>query len=110
MNLILDILLLSVAIFIVAQLLPGVRVKDFGTAVVVAVVYSVIHYLLFRILVFLALPFVLLTFGLFVFVINALLLWLTAKLVSDFKVSGFGTTLLASLLITLCSLVLKAVF
>lgn len=104
---IINILLLSVAIFIVAQILPGIEVKGFGTAVLVALVYSLIHFLLFWILVVLSLPFVLLTFGLFIFVINAFLLWLTSRLISDFRVSGVGTTLLASVLITVCSTLLR---
>lgn len=105
-----DILLLTIAIFVVAKLLPGIRIKSFGTAVLVAVVYSVVHFFLYRILTILTFPFILLTFGLFVFIINAALLYLTSKLVSDFKLAGFGTTLLASLLISLCSVVLRSIF
>lgn len=105
-----NIVLLAVAVFLVAQILPGIQVRNFATALIVAVVYSVIYFLLFWVLTILALPFVLLTFGLFVFVINAFLLWLTSQLVADFKVQGVVTTLVASLLITLCSMLLRAVF
>ncbi len=105
-----NVLLLAVAIFLVAQILPGIQVRSFSTALVVAIVYSLIHFLLFWILSLLALPFIILTFGLFVFVINAFLLWLTSQLVSDFKVRGWLPTLLASLLISLCSMLLRAIF
>ncbi len=110
LNALWNVLLLAVAIFVVAQVLPGIRVKSFATALVVAIVYSLVHFFLFWILTILALPFIILTFGLFVFVINAFLLWLTSQLVADFKVQGIVTTLLASLLISLCSMLLRAIF
>jgi putative membrane protein len=109
-NLIWTLLLLSVAVFLVAQLLPGIRLKNFGTAVIVAVVYSLISYLLGSILLFLALPFMIITFGLFKFVINAFLLWITDKLMDDFEIDGIGTTLLAAVLITIMDSVLRWIF
>ena len=105
-----NILLLSVAVFVAAHVVPGIRVKGFGTAVAVAVVYRVISFLLFWILVFLSFPFVLVTFGLFIFVINAFLLWLTSRVLDNFNVDGFGSALLGSLLISLCSVILRAIF
>ena len=75
-----------------------------------AVVYSLVHFFLYRLLTILTFPFILLTFGLFIFIINAVLLYLTSKLVSDFKLAGFGTTILASLLISACSVILRGIF
>ncbi|MFQ5751657.1 MAG: phage holin family protein [bacterium] len=105
-----NILLLSVIIFVVAQLMPGIRLKNFATAILVAVVYSVINFLLFKILAFLAFPLIFVTFGLFVFIINAALLWLTDQLIEDFEIKGIGTTLIAAVLITLGNMLLKWIF
>jgi putative membrane protein len=105
-----NILLLSVAVFVVAQILPGVRIKGFGTAVVVAVVYSVINFLLYRILVFLSFPLMIVSLGLFAIIINAFLLWLTDLLIEDFEIRGFGTTIIASILISLSNMVLRWIF
>ncbi len=105
-----NVLILSVAVFIVARLLPGIHLKGFGTAVVVALVYSVVNFLLYRILVFLALPFMILTFGLFGIVINAFLLWLTDQLIEDFKIDGCMTTIVASVLISLANMLLQWLF
>lgn len=104
------ILLLSVAIFVVAQLMPGIRLKNFGTAVVVAVVYSVVNFLLYKILVFLSLPLIFISLGLFVIIINAFLLWLTDKLIENFEIKGIGTTILASIFISLINLLLQWIF
>ncbi|MFQ5709132.1 MAG: phage holin family protein [bacterium] len=110
MHIIWNLLLLSVAIFVVAQLLPGIRLKNFGTAIVVSVVYSIINLLLFRVLTFLSFPLIFVTFGLFVIIINAFILWLTDQLIEGFEIKGFGTTIIASILISVSNMVLKKIF
>ena len=105
-----NILILSLAIFLVARLLPGIHLKGFGTAVIVALVYSLINYLIGWLLLLLTLPALIITFGLFKFVINAFLLWMTDKLIDDFKIEGVGTTLIAAFLITLIDSILRWIF
>jgi len=73
----------------------------------VALVYGVLKSLLWWLLVILSLPLVVLTLGLFLIVINAALLWLTDKLISGFEIQGFGSTLLASVLISVLDLLLR---
>ncbi len=109
MNMIIEILVLSVAVFLVAKLLPGVHLKSFGTGIVVAIVFSILDFLCFKLLVLLSLPIVGLTFGLFIFVINAFILWLTDKFISGFKIDSFLTTIIAAFLISLANLVMRAV-
>ncbi len=104
------ILLLSVAIFFITQLLPGIRVKNFMTTVIVAVVYSGIHFLLHNILVFLAFPLILITFGLFTLVINAALLWLTDQFIKDFEIQGLGNLFIATVLITFSNFLIRWIF
>ena len=105
-----NLLILSVAIFIVAHLLPGIRIRGFWTAVVVALVYSTINYLTGWLFVLLAFPLMIVTFGLFKFVINAFLLWITDKLMEDFEINSIGTTLVAACLITLVDFFLHKIF
>jgi putative membrane protein len=57
-------------------------------------------------MVFLTFPLTILTLGLFLFVINALMLWLTAALVPGFRITGFGPALLGSLLLTLLNVLI----
>jgi len=105
-----NILLLSVAVFLVAELLPGIRLKNFGTAVIVAIVYSLINYFIGWLLIFLSLPFLIITFGLFKFVINGFLLLITDKMMEDFEIDGIGTTLFAAFLITIVDSILRWIF
>ncbi len=101
MRLLLQWILYALSFVIVSKLLPGFHVRGFGSALVVAAVYGVLHVLLFRVLVFLAFIPVFLTFGLFIFVINAFLLFLTDALLEQFEIDGFLTALGGAVLLTI---------
>lgn len=107
---IVNILILSVAVFLVSSLLPGIKIKNFVTAIMVALVYSIINFLTGWLLAILTLPFIIITFGLFKFVINAFLLWLTDKLLEDFEIKDILTTFVAAFLITIVDSFIKWVF
>lgn len=107
MTILLKILILSFAIFLIAELMPSVHLKSFGTAIIVALVYSVINFFTGWLLILLTLPLLILTFGLFKFVINAILLWITDQLIGDFEIESFGATLVAAFLITLVDTLLR---
>jgi len=55
-----NLLILSVAVFLVANFLPGIQVKHFGTAIMVAIVYSLVNFFFGWLLIFLSLPFIIL--------------------------------------------------
>ncbi len=110
MSFIFNILILSVAVFLVARFLPGIRIKNFMTAVVVAVVYSLINFLTGWLLVAITFPLMIITFGLFKLVINAGLLWVTDKLIEDFEIKDFLTTFIAALCITVTDSFIRWVF
>jgi putative membrane protein len=58
----------------------------------------------------LTLPLTIVTLGLFLFVINALMLWLAAALVPGVTVRGFGPALWGSLLLTLLNMLVAIFF
>ena len=95
-----DVLVMSGLLWVLAELLPGVRVKTFGTAITVALVYGLLNYLLFWLLAMIAFIPMLLTLGLFGLMINTFLLWLTDRLIEDFEISSLGMTFLMALLLT----------
>ena len=107
MTIIWNLLILSIAIFIVAKLLPGIHIKSFWTALIVAIVYSVINFLTGWLLMLLSLPFIIITFGLFKLVINAFMLWVTDKILDDFKIDGLLYTFIAAVLITIIDSFIK---
>lgn len=90
----------------VAYILPGVKVKNFGTALLVAVVLALVNLLIRPFIAILALPITIFTFGLFAFVINAFMVMITSAIVKDFKVDGFVQALLFSIIISLVRILL----
>ena len=106
MKLIIRWLLLSAALLLVAYLYPGVSVASYGAAMVAALVLGLLNTLVRPLLVLLTLPVTVVTLGLFLFVINALMFWSAAGVLSGFNVTGFGAALIGSVIYSLCSMVI----
>ncbi|TDQ30601.1 phage holin family protein [Zeaxanthinibacter enoshimensis] len=106
MKLILRLLLNALAVIILANILPGVGVESFWTAIWVAIVLSLLNLIVKPILVVLTLPVTILTLGLFLLIINALIILLADYLVPGFAVNGIWWALLFSLLLSLLQSIL----
>ena len=100
MKLILRILLSALSVIILANVLPNVSVDTFMTAVIVAIVLSLLNFLVKPILVILTLPVTIVTFGLFLLIINAIIILLADKLINGFSVSNIWWALIFSLLLS----------
>ncbi|WP_273565893.1 phage holin family protein [Maribacter halichondriae] len=100
MKLILRILLSALAVVVLSKILPNVSVDSYITAIIVAVVLSLLNFIVKPILVILTLPVTILTFGLFLLVINALIILLADHFIDGFNVEGLGWALLFSLLLS----------
>ncbi len=110
MDLLLHILFLGGVIFLLAESLPGIRVGGYGTAIIVAIVYSLINVTLGTVLKFLSIPFVIITVGFFLIIINTFLLYLTDAILEDFEIEDMGTTFIAAIVITLSDTLLSWIF
>jgi putative membrane protein len=99
---------MAAAMMGLSRVMPGFEVKGWGPAFLAAFVLAVVNTIVKPVLFVLTLPFTILTLGLFLFVLNALMLWLTAKLVPGFDIRGAGTTFLASLILAAVGMVWKA--
>ena len=108
-RIIIDVLLTAGLVYVLASVLPGVRIRTFGTAVVVALVYGVLNYFLFWVLALITFIPMLLSLGLFGLVINTFLLWVTDKVVDDFEIRSLGMTFIMAVLLTVGRIVLRAV-
>jgi putative membrane protein len=108
MKLIVRWLLLAAALLLVAYLYPGVQVASFTAALIAAFVLGIFNTLVRPLLVLLTLPVTLLTLGLFLFVINALMFWAAASVLSGFNVTGFWAALIGSLIYSVCGIVIDA--
>ncbi len=104
--------ILAVAVYLIARVFPGVRIRSFKAALVVSAVYGLLNFVLFRVLIIFTFPLIVLkwvTLGLFGVILNAVLLMITDKLVDDFELSGFGSALLAAVGISAVNLLLSLV-
>jgi putative membrane protein len=102
---------LTATVLLLAYLMPGVRIKSTKSAVLVAVVFSLINFLagwLVKLLLgaVLFIPAILtlgLAWVLVPFLANALMLWITDELLDTFELRDTKTLLLAAAGITLAN-------
>ena len=109
MKLITQWLLSATALLAVAYLYEGVVVNSFGAALLAAALLGALNLVLRPILILLTLPVTLLTMGLFLFVVNALIFWAAAGLLSGLDVRSFGAALLGSLIYSMLQLAIDFV-
>ncbi len=93
-------LLTAIAVVILAEILPGIHVNGYTSAIVVAIVLGLLRIFVRPLIILFTLPITILTLGLFLFVINAMIIMLADKLIDGFAVSGFLYALLFSLLLS----------
>jgi len=97
----------ALALWIVAQIIPGIFVRSFGAAFIAAAIIAIVDAIVGPVVRFFALPFIWLTLGLFRLVINAFLLKLASVFTPGFEVHGFLNAVLGSLVLTLLNAALR---
>ncbi len=101
MRLIGKLLVIAVAVWIVAAVVPGIDVTGGITSyLVIAAIFAVLNVLVRPVLKLLAFPLLVLTLGLFLLVINAAVLGLTALLTDRLAIDGFGPATIAALIVS----------
>lgn len=100
MKRILRLLLSTLAVIILAQILPNVGIDNYVTALIVALVLSLLNFIVKPILVIFTLPVTILTFGLFLLFINAFIILLADYLIDGFYVNSIWAALIFSLLLS----------
>jgi len=96
-----------IAILLTAALVSGFEVTIWG-AIVGSIVLGVINAVIRPLLIILTLPLNLVTLGLFTFVINGLMLKLTAVTVKGFDIYGFWWAVLSAIVLSLMSFAISS--
>lgn len=110
MKLLTRILITSALVMLIAYFMPSVKVANFETALIVAVVLGLLNLFVKPILILFTLPATIFSLGLFLFVINAVIILLCSNIVGGFKVDSFWTALIFSIILSICqSIVYKIV-
>jgi putative membrane protein len=108
MRWILSLVLNAVALIIVAELFDSFHLEGFGTAVLAALILSILNIIVKPILVILTLPLTIFTLGIFLFVINAVTLMIAQAVIGDsFIIDGFGTAIVAAVILSILNLLLN---
>jgi putative membrane protein len=100
-------LLSAVALLVVANIVPGVEVDSFGSALAAAVVIGLVSATLGFFLKLLLLPFIIITLGVIYFVINGMMLMLASALVPGFRVRGLLAATGGSIVLTIVDYLLS---
>lgn len=108
MKFIIKLLLNALAVVVLSKVLNGVSVDSYTTAIIVAVVLSVLNLLVKPFLILLTLPITIVTLGLFLLVVNALIILLADNLIDGFSVDGIWTAILFSILLSILQSILHS--
>lgn len=101
MKFILEIFLTGLAILIIAQIIPGVKVDGYFTAIIAGVLIGIVNATIGLILRILTFPLNILTLGLISFIISVSMILLVSHLLNGLYVSGFFTAALFAIALSL---------
>lgn len=101
------VIVMTLATILASYILPGVHVESVWTAVITAIVISLLNNFIRPILIVLTLPFTIMSMGVFLLIINAIIIILASGLVAKFHVDSFWNALLFSLLLTIFNYLLE---
>ena len=93
----------GVGLWLAAQILPGLDFDGPITLLAAALLLGVVNTVLRPLAIMLTLPLTLVTLGVFLAVINAAMLALVAWALDGFRIAGFWSALLGSLVVSLTS-------
>ena len=105
MYLLLRWLLNTIALLIVARVVPGFHYRDLISLAIAALILGLLNALVRPILFLLTLPLTIVTLGLFLLVLNAIILEITAAIAPGFRIDTFWHALIGAVVLALISLV-----
>lgn len=110
LRLLLHWVLSALALWVMAQVVPGIYVSGAKGALIAALVIGFINATIGLVLKVITFPLTLLTLGVFWFVINALMLELASALLAPgFQVRGFLAAFIGAIVLSLLNIVVKAI-
>ena len=96
----------AVVLLIVSHFVSGFNVSGLLSAMFAVVIIGFVNATLGLFLKVMTFPLSILTLGLFVFVVDAIVLWFSSKLVPGFSVNGFTPALIAAFVLAIIQMLL----
>jgi putative membrane protein len=103
MKLLIRWLLSAAALMVIPHIVPGIYVRNYGTALIAAAVIGLVNATLGTLLKFLTFPITIITLGLFLIVINAAMLKVAAYFTPHFEVTTWTAAIIGAILLSLVS-------
>lgn len=103
-------LLIGAALYYLPLLIPSITVATYGSALIFALVLTLLNYTVRPILFVLTLPINIVTLGLFSFILNTVIFALAAYFITGITVDGFIGALLGAICLSIASYIIDVVF
>jgi putative membrane protein len=108
MKYVFKIIVTSFAVVITSYLLSdGIHVTNYLTAIIVAIVLSLLNIFLKPILILLTIPATIFSLGFFLLILNAFMIIITARLVDGFSVDSFWWAFAFSIILSVVTFLLE---
>ncbi|WP_405378708.1 phage holin family protein [Nonlabens sp. Asnod3-A02] len=99
MRFIIKLLITAALVMGLAEILPGIGITNYVSAILVALTLSILNFIVKPILVILTLPITIVTLGIFLLFINVIIIYLADWFVSGFTVTSVFWAFIFSLLL-----------
>ena len=105
MRILLNWLVSALALWLVAQIVPGFQINGLGSALIAVVVIGLVNATLGILLKIVTFPLTIVTLGIFWWVINGLMIWVASTFVPGFVIASFGSAFLGAIVLALVNMV-----
>src|SRR5437870_9049719 len=95
----------TIALFVLANIVPGFHYESLTYLAVAALILGLLNAIVRPILFLLTLPLTIVTLGLFLIVLNGIMLEMTAWLVSGFRIDDFISACIGAIVLGIISLI-----
>ena len=106
MNYVISFIGTAIALFITANIVPGITILDFRALIIATIIVAILNTFIRPVLNLISLPITLITFGLFAIVINAALFALAAFFAPGFDIEGVIPAFLGAIVLSITSTVI----
>jgi putative membrane protein len=107
MRILLNWLVSAVALWVVAQIVPGFEVRGLGSALIAVVVIGLVNATMGIILKIITFPLTIVTLGIFWWIINALMLLVASSFVPGFAIHGFGSAFVGAIVLAVVNMLFQ---
>lgn len=107
MRLLIKLIINALLVFLIANILDGVSIGGFPTALLAALVFGIVNVTVKPVFKLLSLPFTIVSLGFFLLVINALMTMLVAWIVPGFEVISFWWAFLFAMILSVSNMIIE---